>query len=850
MRRHLLFLPLVLVMTSCDDAAPAVAPGVSRELAEHRARAISGIRYSLFFSIPDSHDERVTGIVGIRFTPADASDPLVLDFTAPEGSVRGVRANQRDVMVETRDGHIVVPAQALVDGENLVEVEFLAGDLSLNRNPDYLYTLFVPDRASSAFPSFDQPDLKAVYALTLETPAGWEAVANGAVAARDTTGGRTLWTFEETAPISTYLFSFAAGQFRVETDKRGGRTMRMYHRETDTERVRRNRNAIFELHRTALTWLEQYTGIAYPFDKFDFVLIPSFQYNGMEHPGAILYQASSLFLEESATQAQELGRASLIAHETAHMWFGNLVTMEWFDDVWMKEVFANFMAAKIVNPSFPDVNHRLRFFLAHHPSAYAVDRTRGANPIRQDLDNLRNAGTLYGAIIYQKAPIVMRHLEVLMGADAFRDGLRAYLDAHRFGNATWSDLIAVLDRRTGEDLATWSDTWVEEPGRPRVQALLGHSGRGVVLRLEQSDPLGRGLRWTQEVAALIIGRDDTAEVTVRLRRQPTVTADLPNDADPAALLPGSDGLGYAHFVLDAQSRDWLLAHLPTLQDPVHRAVGWVTLWDAMLEGEVPGRALVELALSAAPAEADEQNLQRVLGYLAQAFWKFLDREDRTALAPRVERMLWQGIVSDTTRSRRATYFDAFVDVALTDRAVGRLHALWSRSQTIAGLPLAERHFTRLAYELAVRGVPDWELVLERQESRIENPDRLAQFQFVRQAVVADPAAREAFFQTLLEPENREHEPWVLEALAHLHHPLRAESAIPFIRPSLEELEEIRATGDIFFPGRWLGATFSGHRSVEAARIVEGFLAERPGYPPKLREKILQEADDLFRAAGR
>src|SRR5688500_13107584 len=152
-------------------------------------------------------------------------------------------------------------------------------------------------------------------------------------------------------------------------------------------------------------------------------MIPSFHVSGMEHPGAILYNQERQLLDESATQNQLLDRASTIAHETAHMWFGDLVTMQWFNDVWMKEVFANFMAAKIVNPSFPEVNHELRFLLAHYPAAYEVDRTPGANAIRQPLDNLNEAGSLYGAIIYQKAPIIMRHLEAIMGEELFREGL-------------------------------------------------------------------------------------------------------------------------------------------------------------------------------------------------------------------------------------------------------------------------------------------------------------------------------------------------------------------------------------------------------------------------------------------
>ena len=311
-----------------------------------------------------------------------------------------------------------------------------SGGLSGVRADEFLYCLFVPDRARVALPIFDQPDLKARYRLILKVPSDWKAVTNASLLVHRDAGDSTSLHFNETDPISTYVFAFAAGRFEVVTAERAGRQLRLLHRETDSEKVARNLEAIFDLHGAALEWLEEYTAIAYPFEKLDFVAVPAFQYGGMEHAGAIFYRDRSLFLEESTTQSQYLGRASLIAHEVAHMWFGNLVTMRWFNDVWMKEVFANFMAAKIVNPSFPDVDHDLRFLLAHYPAAYQVDRTAGANPIRQELANLNEAGSLYGAIIYQKAPVVMKHLERLMGEESFRDGLREYLAAHRYGNAT------------------------------------------------------------------------------------------------------------------------------------------------------------------------------------------------------------------------------------------------------------------------------------------------------------------------------------------------------------------------------------------------------------------------------
>ena len=415
----------IAAMQTPPPVPPPAPPGVPLPLAEERARRITNLRYELHFSIPPDAAARIRGRAVIRFTLADASRPLVLDFSPP-GSQHG-QAGGRDIQFTAVPDHLIVDPKDLREGPNEIALDFDAGDGSLNRNPEFMYTLFVPARARLAFPCFDQPDLKARYSLTLEIPKGWEALANGQESARQERGDRQTLTFAETPPLPTYLFAFAAGRFQIETADRQGRRFRMFHRETDAAKVARNREAIFDLHAASLEWLERYTGIPYPFGKFDFLLVPSFQFGGMEHAGAIFYNASGLLLDQSATQNQLLGRASVIAHETSHMWFGDLVTMRWFNDVWMKEVFANFMAAKIVNPSFPEINHELRFLLNYYPAAYEVDRTAGTNAIRQRLDNLDEAGTLYGAIIYQKAPIVMRQLEMMLGEDGFRDGLREYL---------------------------------------------------------------------------------------------------------------------------------------------------------------------------------------------------------------------------------------------------------------------------------------------------------------------------------------------------------------------------------------------------------------------------------------
>ncbi len=854
-----LLLSLAAIPIAASPSRPEAAgaqiatpdPGVPLEVATRRAAIVSNLRYELVVRIPEALASPLSGQTTARFDLKDASEPLVLDFETSREHVLSLDVNGRPADISYVNGHIVIPAAALAAGPNTVLIRFNAGDASLNRNKDFLYTLFVPARARLAFPVFDQPDLKGRWTVTLEHPAKWQSAANGAELSRSTNGDRVTVKFAETEPLPTYLVAFIAGDFKVETAERNGRTFRMFHRETDAAKVARNREAIFDLHARALEFLERYTSIPYAFGKFDFVAIPAFQFGGMEHAGKILYNASGLMLDESATQNQLLGRASVIAHETAHMWFGDLVTMRWFNDVWMKEVFANFMAAKIVNPSFPAVNHDLRFLLSNYPSAYEVDRTPGANPIRQQLDNLNEAGSMYGAIIYQKAPVVMRHLEALLGVDNFRDGLREYLKAHAFGNATWSDLITVLDRRTPMDLQQWSRAWVDEPGRPTIETVLETKG-GTIARLafRQRDTWNRKRIWPQQLRVAIGSQASFKIVHVELNGAQAEVKEAVGMPAPMYVLPNGAGWAYGDFVLDKTSLAYLMTDLPDIADPLTRGSAWVTLWDSLLDGRVEPNAFFDLALRALPREADEQMTSRVLGYASNTWWRFLDQPQRMTRAARFESLLREGLTQAGTPSQKASWFGALRNNALTPATVGWLRQIWEKKETVTGLPLAEADYTTLALELAVRQVDGWSDILKSQLARIENPDRRGRFEFAMPALSADPAEREKWFVSLREVGNRRREPWVLEGLNYLHHPLRADASKKYVKTSLEMLWDIQKTGDIFFPKRWLDATLGGHQTGDVAETVRAFLKNLPAnYPERLRNITLQSADELYRAAG-
>ncbi|HEY0109119.1 MAG TPA: M1 family aminopeptidase, partial [Fibrella sp.] len=559
-----------------------VETGVAKSLALHRKETISRLGYALQFDIPARKEQPIPASEIISFDWKQNNQPLQIDFKEQRDHLQRIQVNGTEIPIVFDKEHILVLPNQLKAGSNQVAIQFTAGNLSLNRNDDFLYTLLVPDRARTVFPCFDQPDLKASFQLTLSIPARWRAMTNAALQDSSRTGDRQTLRYGITEPISTYLFSFAAGRFDPITQQRAGRTMHFFHRETDSTKIRLSMEPIFATHADALTFLEKYTQIPYPFTKFDFVAIPDFQYGGMEHVGAIQYRASSLFLDNGATRDQKLSRASLIAHETAHMWFGDLVTMRWFDDVWMKEVFANFMADKITQVSMPDGNYDLEFLIAHFPAAYDVDRTEGSNPIGQQLANLQEAGTLYGGIIYHKAPIMMRQLERLMGKDALRNGLRDYLKKYAYSNASWPDLISILDAHTPADLQRWNRVWVNEAGRPRFSYQLKTAQKKVTqLIISQAGEDGSTRQWPQFFEVALVYPDHVEELTVNMNQPQVALAEAVGKAEPLFVVFNSSGQGYGLFPVDER----MLARLAQLKNPVMRAAAYISLYENMLSGK-------------------------------------------------------------------------------------------------------------------------------------------------------------------------------------------------------------------------------------------------------------------------
>ena len=602
---------LLLAFVAIGAAAQVkVEPGVSQELAQYRAKHVRDVTYDLSFKIPDKKIYGVEIEEEITFK-WDGEGDLQLDF---QGKLTyALIKNTRLDNSCYQDEHIVIPAKYLKKGRNRIKIQGGCSDNSLNRQDDYLYTLFVPDHARSAFACFDQPDIKAKYNLSLEMPDGWTAISNGALVRAK----KQRMTFQTTEPIPTYLFSFTAGRFSEQKAVRDGRELTALYRETDPVKVAQL-PIIFDEIALSLKWLEQYTDIPYPFQKYGFVILPGYQFGGMEHPGCIQYKDQTLFLGPNPTPDEEMNRLHLLAHETAHMWFGDLVTMRWFNDVWTKEVFANFMADKIAREQYPDINHDLSFLRTHYIPAFATDRTEGTHPIQQPLANLNQAGLLYGNIIYHKAPIMMRKLEQQMGEKPFQRGLQKYLKQFSYGNATWDELIEILNAEAPEaGIRDFDRQWVKQKGVP-VRAL---------------DPF-------------------------------------------AETLPNADGMDYVRYELTSQEEieNYMgrIFDMPTEQS---RLAAVMTLYENMLMHHVQPVDFMLATLYLASPEQNELLLSAYSNYLT-GMLSYLTDEER----PDGEEMLWMAAQTHPVKSFRQQLLRSLSRIAQSPEVADSIFAIWKEGK--------------------------------------------------------------------------------------------------------------------------------------------------------------------------
>jgi aminopeptidase N len=837
---------LILILSSCATAVSEdhfYEPGISLELAKFRKQQISDIHYTLDFSIPKNKYEGINSFLKIDLTISNLEHPIILDFNEKSENIKSIYVNGKPTEIKHEQEHIIIDPKNLKSGANKLEIEFIAGDLSLNRNDDFLYTLLVPDRASTLFPCFDQPDLKANYTLTITAPKDWKVLAGGPEINGTREGNFTKHEFMKSDLMSSYLFSFVAGDFKVANSK-GDFPQKMLYRETNPEKIEASIPELFSLHRKSVSFLEDYTGYSFPFQKLDFATIPIFQYGGMEHVGAIQYRESALFLDGNATDSELLSRAKLIGHETAHMWFGDLVSIEWFNDVWMKEVFAGFMAGKIVNPNYPEINHDLAFLTSNYPAAYGEDRTAGTNPIRQTLPNLKDAGSLYGSIIYNKAPIMMRQLETAIGEAPFQKGIQAHIKKFANGNANWNDLVGILDQESAIDLQKWSEVWVNQSSRPIFSEHISFNQSGKIsgFSISQKAEDGSGKIWPQLFDITLVYPDHQKNIAVSIAKEKLVIEDVIGLEKPLAILYNSNGFGYGVFPIDIKSMEMY----PNLENEVMRAHSYINLYENTLLGNMSAEVALRAIRKGITSEKNELIIRLLSSEASSLFWTFLSKEIRANILPDFESQLWNLLQSDLAANIKKSLFSLYSTIAYSELGKTNLYSIWHKDLAIKNLKLNPDNITDLAMTLALYGHVESERILDEERSRIINPDKLNRFDFLRPALSQNEKERAKLFESFKEASNREKESWVLDACDYIHHPLHQATSIKLISLSLALLDEIQKTGDIFFPKRWITSTIGRYTAKAASDQVTEFLKQNPNFNPILKNKILQGTDDLMR----
>jgi aminopeptidase N len=490
-------------------------------------------------------------------------------------------------------------------------------------NATYLHTQFEPFDAHRVYACFDQPDLKAPFTLTATAPAEWELISNtaghrrdGADAGPQSSEPTARWSFPATPPISPYLTALVAGPFKSVADHHRGVELRWWARTSLFEHVQRQAEELFALTRQGLDFFANRFGVAYPFGRYNQLLVPEFNFGAMENPGCVTYNEAFVF-RSAVTDAQRQSRASTILHEMAHMWFGNLVTMRWWDDLWLNESFATYMGTRAVAEATRFTDAWAAF--AAQVKAWAIDQDQlpSTHPITADLADTDALRTHFDGITYAKGASVLKALVAWVGDDAFSAGIRDYFERHAWDNADLTDFLDALAKASGRDLDAWSREWLQTSGVETLEVAAAHRGNELTELTVRPHPPEVGDAVTRR-HRLAIGcyRDDG---NGRLVRQEATTVDVEGGATdsglaplspaPELVLPNDDDAAFAKLRLDDRSVATLRQRLGDLADPLASAVAWGALWDMVRDAELAASAFVELSADHADATADLTSLQ-------------------------------------------------------------------------------------------------------------------------------------------------------------------------------------------------------------------------------------------------
>ncbi|MEV5243410.1 aminopeptidase N [Streptomyces cinnamoneus] len=693
---------------------------LTREEAQQRARLLAVDAYEIELDLSGAQEGGTyRSVTTVRFDAAEPGDSFI-DLVAPavhEVVLNGTALDAAEVFADSR---IALPG--LVAGRNELKVvadcAYTNTGEGLHRFVDpvdqqaYLYTQFeVPD-ARRVFASFEQPDLKATFQFTVKAPEGWTVISNSPTPERP---ADNIWRFEPTPRISTYITALIAGPYHAvhSSYEKDGQSVPLgiYCRPSLAEFL--DADAIFEVTRQGFDWFQEKFDYAYPFAKYDQLFVPEFNAGAMENAGAVTIRDQYVFRSKVTDAAYEV-RAETILHELAHMWFGDLVTMEWWNDLWLNESFATYtsIACQAYAPGSKWPHSWTTFANSMKTWAYRQDQLPSTHPIMADIRDLDDVLVNFDGITYAKGASVLKQLVAYVGMDAFFTGVQAYFKEHAFGNTRLSDLLGALEKTSGRDLSTWSKKWLETAGINILRPEVSTDASGVITSFAvkqeapalpagaKGEPVLRPHRiaiglYEHENGKLV--RKDRIELDVD--GELTDVPQLAGKARPAVVLLNDDDLSYAKVRLDAESLATVTQHLGDFTESLPRALCWASAWDMTRDGEMATRDYLDLVLSGIAKESDigvVQSLQRqvktAIDLYAAPTWR------ETGLAKWTEATLEHLRAAKPGSDHQLAWARAFAATARTDEQLALLAGLLDGSESIEGLTVD----TELRWDLLTR----------------------------------------------------------------------------------------------------------------------------------------------------
>ncbi|MFF3844495.1 aminopeptidase N [Streptomyces sp. NPDC002328] len=689
---------------------------LTREEAQQRAKLLTVDSYEIELDLSGAQEggtyrSATTVRFDVAASDADGGAESFIDLVAPtvhEVTLNGENLDPAQVFADSR---IALPG--LLEGRNILRVvadcAYTNTGEGLHRFVDpvdeqaYLYTQFeVPD-ARRVFASFEQPDLKATFQFTVKAPNGWTVISNSPTPEPKD----DVWVFEPTPRISTYITALIVGPYHSvhSVYEKNGQSVPLgiYCRPSLAEFL--DSDAIFEVTRQGFDWLQEKFDYPYPFKKYDQLFVPEFNAGAMENAGAVTIRDQYVFRSKVTDAAYEL-RAETILHELAHMWFGDLVTMEWWNDLWLNESFATYtsIACQAYAPDSRWPHSWTTFANSMKTWAYRQDQLPSTHPIMAEINDLDDVLVNFDGITYAKGASVLKQLVAYVGMDEFFKGVQAYFKRHAYGNTRLTDLLGALEETSGRDLKAWSKAWLETAGinilRPEIETD-PESTDGVItsFAIRQEAPAlpagakGEPTLRPHRIAVGFYGLDAGSGKLLRDERveldvdgELTAVPQLVGKRRPDVVLLNDDDLSYAKVRLDEKSLAFVTEHLGDFEASLPRALCWASAWDMTRDAELPTRDYLSLVLSGIGKESDIGVVQSLHRQVKLAVDMYADPNARETLLTR-----WTDATLAHLRSAEAgsdhqlAWARAFAATARTPEQLDLLDALLDGSQTIEGL---------------------------------------------------------------------------------------------------------------------------------------------------------------------